>query len=81
MPFEFRKKQVLLQGMIGVEEAETLLEWLQKKPAATADLSGCEHLHPANLQVLLAANTRIDAWPTDPVLTQFLQSILVPSGA
>ncbi len=80
MPFEFRKKQVLLQGTIGVEEAEPLLEWLQKKPSATADLSACQHLHPANLQVLLAAGTRIDRWPADPVLAQFLQSILVSSG-
>lgn len=81
MPFEFRKKQVLLQGVLSVEDAETLLEWLQKKPSATADLSGCEHVHPANLQVLLAAGTRIDAWPADAVLARFLQTILSPSGA
>lgn len=81
MPFEFRKKQVLLQGVVGVEDAETLLEWLQKHPNASADLSGCEHVHPANLQVLLAAGTRIDAWPTDAALARLLQTLPLPRVA
>jgi hypothetical protein len=76
MALEFQKKQVLFKGVVGVEEAETLLAWLQKKPGASADLSACEHLHPANLQVLMAAATPIKAWPADPVLATLLQSAL-----
>jgi len=77
MALEFQKKKVLFNGVVEVEEAETLLAWLQKKPGASADLSACEHLHPANLQVLMAAATPITAWPTDPVLVGILQSALV----
>lgn len=80
MSIEFRKKQVLFKGVVGVEDAENLLEWLQKKSGISADLSACEHLHPANVQVLLAAKVRIDAWPPDTVLQQFLQSIFIPHG-
>ncbi|MDD0812509.1 hypothetical protein PSQ20_19335 [Curvibacter sp. RS43] len=76
MGLEFQKKQVLLTGLVGVEEAENLLAWLQKKPGASADLSACEHLHPANLQVLMAARTPIKAWPADPLLASLLQSAL-----
>ena len=81
MPIEFRKKQVLLKGIVGVEEAENLLAGLQKRTGLGADLSACEHLHPANIQVLLAAQVPIDAWPADPLLQQFLQSIFVTRGA
>ena len=81
MPIEFRKKQVLLKGIVGVEEAENLLAGLQKRAGLGADFSACEHLHPANIQVLLAAQVPIDAWPADPLLQQFLLSIFVTRGA
>lgn len=76
MPIEFKKNQVLLRDMVSVDEAEGLLAWLQKKPSARADLSACSHLHPANLQVLLAAKTRIATWPVDANLRVWLQTIL-----
>ena len=81
MPFEFRKEQVLLQGVVGVEDAETLLEWLQKHPNASADLSGCEHVHPANLQVLLGGATRFDPCPADAALARLLQTLPLPRVA
>lgn len=76
MGLEYQKKQVVFSGLVGVEEAENLLAWLQKKPQASVDLSACEHLHPANLQVLMAARSPIKAWPADPLLTLILQSAL-----
>lgn len=76
MALEFQKKQVRFNGVVGVEEAENLLAWLQKKPGASADLSACEHLHPANLQVLMATATPVKAWPADPILACILQSAL-----
>jgi hypothetical protein len=44
----------VFRDAVSVDEAEGLLEWLQKNPAARIDLSACAHLHPANLQVLMA---------------------------
>lgn len=76
MPIEYKKKQALFQDIVSVEEAEDLLAWLQKKTSATVNLSGCTHLHPANLQVMMAAGTRISAWPKDADLHAWLESAL-----
>jgi len=77
MGMEFRKKLVLLSDAVGVEDAEKLLEWLQGKPAAKVDLSACTHLHPANIQVLLAAGVPVSDWPRDTALSDWLKPVLV----
>jgi hypothetical protein len=77
MAMEFKKRRVLLSGAIGVEDAEKLLEWLQDKGATQVDLAACTHLHPANIQVLLAAGTAVSAWPADADLARWLQSVLI----
>jgi hypothetical protein len=76
MPIEFKKQGVVLRGAVTVEEAEGLLEFLQKKPAAKADLSACSHLHTANLQVLMAAKTKVASWPDDLDLRAWLETAL-----
>ncbi len=76
MAIEFRKNLAVFHDVVSVEEAEGLLEWLQKKPAARIDLSGCVHLHPANLQVLMAARTTITGWPKDAEFASWLRSAL-----
>lgn len=74
MSIEFKKNQAFLKDVVSVEDAESLLEWLQKKTAAKVDFSACTHLHPANLQVLMAAKPKVSAWPEDTVFTAWLQS-------
>jgi hypothetical protein len=76
MAMEFKKKLAILSDTVGVEDAEKLLEWLQSKPAARVDLSGCTHIHPANIQVLLAAGSTVSAWPADAELTRWLKTAL-----
>jgi len=76
MAIEFLKNRVRLSEVIGVEDAEPLLEWLQNNPNAQVDLSACTHLHPANLQVLMVAKPAISVWPTDTGLAAWLQSAL-----
>lgn len=77
MSLEFRKKMVVLTDVVGVEDAEQLLQWLQNKTSAKVDLSACTHLHPANIQVLMAAGVMVAAWPADPALTNWLKTALV----
>jgi len=76
MAIEYKKNLAIFSDVVSVEEAEALLEWMQKKTAARVDLSACEHLHPANLQVLMAARPVVSAWPKDAGLTTWLQSAL-----
>jgi hypothetical protein len=76
MPIKYKGNQVLLHDAVSVEDAEGLLEWLLKKPASKVDLSGCTHLHPANLQVLMAARCTIKALPLDSSLASWIDSAL-----
>jgi hypothetical protein len=76
MPIDYRKRSAVFRDVVGVEEAEGLLEWLQGKKSPTVDMSGCTHVHPANLQVLLAADTRVSALPTDASLADLLRTVL-----
>ena len=78
MPIEFTEDRVECRDLVGVAEAEELLEWLQCWPAAQVDLLGCTHLHPATLQVLMAADCCITDWPTDAGLRSWLQTALSP---
>jgi hypothetical protein len=65
-----------LGDVISVEDAEPLLEALQNVSSPLVDLSDCAHVHPANIQVLLAAGALVKAWPTDPSLAMWLKSVL-----
>ena len=76
MSIEYKSNLAIFNDVVSVEEAEALLEWLQKNTAARVDLSACTHLHPANLQVLMVAKPAISAWPLDTRLAAWLQSAL-----
>jgi len=76
MAIAYNKTHAVFSDVVSVEEAEGLLEWLQNNIAARVDLAACTHLHPANLQVLMAAKTVISAWPADAELSLWLKSAL-----
>lgn len=76
MPIEYKKTQAVFRDIVSVDEAEGLLEWLQNKPSAKVSLEACTHLHPANLQVLMTAKSRIATWPEDTNLRVWLESAL-----
>jgi hypothetical protein len=76
MPIEFKRNRVVLRDVVGVEEAEGLLELLQKEPSSQVEFSACTHLHTANLQVLMAARSAIASWPEDPELRAWLEAAL-----
>ena len=77
MAIEYRKKMVLFIDEVGVEEAETLLAYLQGKPQTKIDFSACAYLHPANIQVLLAAGTKVHAWPQNQSLSNWLKTVFL----
>jgi anti-anti-sigma regulatory factor len=76
MPIEFKRNRVLFRDEVSVEEAEGLLEWLQKRPTAKVDLSACSHMHTANLQVLMTAKADITGWPKNAELRAWLEPVL-----
>ncbi|EXJ13920.1 hypothetical protein [Imhoffiella purpurea] len=76
MALEFKKTTAVARDLLGVEDAETLLEWLIKHPRGRVNLSACTHLHASNLQVLMAARPKISAWPKDRALADWLRAAL-----
>jgi hypothetical protein len=76
VPIEFKKNRAVFRDEVSVEEAEGLLEWLQTRPTAKADLASCSHLHTANLQVLMTAKTGISSWPKNAELRAWLEPAL-----
>lgn len=79
MTMRFKDKKVILSDTVSVEDAEALLAWLQGKKNARVVLADCTHLHPANLQVLMAAGVQVNAWPADSALALWLQTALSPT--
>jgi hypothetical protein len=79
MSIEYQKTRAVFHEEVGVDEAEDLLQWLQRTPDARIDLSACAHLHPANVQVLMASGAAVVAWPGTPGWRIWLESALRPS--
>lgn len=76
MPIEFKNNCAVFRDEVSVEEAEGLLEWLQKRPTAKVDLSACDHLHTADLQVLMTAKVGVSSWPKKAELRAWLEPAL-----
>ena len=74
MTLAIKDQIVHLDGRIGAEDAQDLLEWLCAHPEGQVDLSECEHLHAAALQCLLALKPVISALPADPWLKSVLNT-------
>ena len=72
MAIEYKKSLAVFTDFVGVEEAENLLQWLLKNPKGKINLAACEHIHAANLQVLMAVKPQISVWPADEDLTHWL---------
>ena len=76
MGIEINDDCLQITELLGVEDAEILLDWLLKHPEGNLDLAGCTHLHAANLQVLMATRPRIAVWPEDARLADWLRHAL-----
>jgi len=76
MPIEYSKNTARFTDIVSVEEAEGLLEWLQRQKKPQVDFSACTHLHAANLQVLMAARPTVAAWSEEADLSAWLKAAL-----
>ena len=72
MAIEFNDAVVKFEGHCRLEEASALFEWLEQTPAAKIDLTDCERIHTAILQILMVAKPELLASPANPFLKQWL---------
>ena len=76
MSINYKKTVAVLTGHCEIEEAETLLSWLLENPKGKLNLKQCSHPHTAVLQVIMALQPMISAWPEDKEITAWLQPLL-----
>lgn len=79
MAIEYGSSKAVFSEDVGIDAAEDLLQWLQRTPSAEVDLSSCDYLHPANVQILLASRAILTALPRPPGWRMWLESILRPA--
>jgi hypothetical protein len=72
MGIRYLKKHAALEGVVTVEDAEGLMQWLRAQARPAVHLGKCEHVHSAALQVLLALRPKLLAAPADPWLAAAL---------
>lgn len=72
MAIVYGKTTFRFEGIIGVEEAEMLLEKLQEHPKVKLNLLNCQHLHTAILQLLILSKPTISVLPSDNLLSDIL---------
>lgn len=80
MAIRYLKKHAALEGVVSVEDAEALAQWLREQARPAVHLGRCEHLHAAVLQVLLALQPKVVAPPSDRWLAAAL-GVTSPEGA
>lgn len=76
MSLDFVGDRAVFGETVSIECADRLLEWLQQQASPRVDFAACRHVHPANLQVLMAAGTPVAVWPDDIALRGWLVGAL-----
>ena len=75
MPISRRGKILKLAGMIGVEDAEIIYAQFEQQLFNKVDLSACQHLHSAVLQLIVVFQIPIHKYPAQTEFASwFIQS-------
>ncbi len=72
MPVRYLKTHAVLEGIVTVEDAEALTQWLQARKNPKVHLARCEHMHTAVLQALVYWKPQVMLNAQDPVLARLL---------
>lgn len=76
MTIRYEGVNATFEGVVTVEEAEALARWFAATPGGKIDLTKCEHLHAAVLQLLLRRRPLAAVPPADPVLAALLEACM-----
>ena len=72
MGIRYTKKYASLEGVVSVDDAQGLQDWLKTQVEPAVKLSKCQHVHAAVLQVLLALHPTVIGEVADPWLAGVL---------
>lgn len=75
MAIDYRNECAVFSDVVGVEEADGLLEWLEINPGKPVVLEKCQHLHTAILQVLMMFKPPVSVFPANEELCSWLTEL------
>jgi hypothetical protein len=81
VPVTLSSDVATLTGVVRVDDAEPLAQWLRETAQPKVELAGCTHLHTAALQALLAARPAVVSTPAEPFLARWIAPLLTPPTA
>jgi hypothetical protein len=67
---------IRMEGVCALDDAELLLRHLSNNPSAAVDWTGCDYVHTAVVQVLMAARASMLGAPLHPFLRDHLAALL-----
>lgn len=73
MSIQYTQDQAALEGVVVVEEAESLQNRLKEQPQTAVNVAMCDSMHTAVLQVILALRPTLSGQPSDPWLARILE--------
>ncbi|MBZ5763081.1 hypothetical protein LAV84_26185 [Rhizobium sp. VS19-DR104.2] len=69
---------ILMTGVCGVDEVETLMNFLEEQPETTVDLAGATAIHTAHWQALMVFRPKIIGTPaSSSTVDRVLSSLFV----
>jgi hypothetical protein len=78
VPVTLARNVATLTGIVSVDDAEPLAQWLRETRRPQVKLAGCTHVHTAALQALLAARPAVVSPPIEPFLARWIAPLLAP---
>lgn len=76
MGIDYKKNRAYFKDTVTLDDAEPLLNWLQKQKKAEISFFKVSHIHTAVLQVLMAGEFVVTAWPKDKILQSWVKGAL-----
>jgi hypothetical protein len=76
MPIKQKGQVVFLEGLVGVEDAETLYAMLRDINVSKINAGNCEHMHASVLQLIIGFHLKVTKYPDNTALEQWLKNSL-----
>jgi len=80
MPTQYDGDTIVMKGVCAIEDVDELMKYLQEHPHARVDLTGCEHMHTALLQLLMHHRVSVLGNSYSPFIWKWVTPMLAAPG-
>lgn len=76
MPVRYEEDTIHMDGFCAIDEAEELVRFLEEHPKSRVELSQCQHMHTALLQLLLSYRVELRGEAYNPFISKWIVPLL-----